>query len=114
MDFAALRTADAGLVFDECSSWGGRSGRSGWSADGVSWLPPAWPLQADTMRELLKSTFPQMLPAGASGGPPPPVVWPTQTNRQGEGGPLGPHVVARGGIHFNGRGKTLRWNKTLV
>ena len=30
---------------------------------------------------LLKSTFPQLLPAGASGGPPPLGWWPTQTNR---------------------------------
>ena len=29
-------------------------------------------------------------PAGASRGPPPPDWWPTQTNRQGDGGPLGP------------------------
>ena len=47
---AALRTAAAGLLFDDCSGWGGRGG---WSADvgdllvckrsgdGVSWLPPA-------------------------------------------------------------------------
>ena len=36
---------------------------------------------------LLKSTFPHLLPAGASGGPPP-VCWPTQTNKQGNSGPL--------------------------
>ena len=28
---------------------------------------------------LLESTFPQLLPAGASDGPPPLVLWPTQT-----------------------------------
>ena len=80
MDFAALRTAAAGLVFDECS---GRGGQGGWSTDvgdlllsersggGFSWLSPAQPLYADTMRELvvvedvlLKSTFSQLLPAG--------------------------------------------------
>ena len=43
------------------------------SGDDVSWLPPARPLLADIMRELmlvedvlLKSAFPQLLPAGAS------------------------------------------------
>ena len=111
VDFAALRTAAAGLVFNECSSWGGRGG---WSADvgdllvserssdGVSWLPPARPLQVDTKRDpmvvedvLLKSTVPQLLPAGASGGPPPLGWWPTQTNRQGDGGPLNPRVIEK-------------------
>ena len=33
----------------------------------------------------------------ASSGPPPFGWWPSQTNRQGDGGPLGPHVVERGG-----------------
>ena len=83
MDFAAFCRAAAGLVFDECSNWGGRSGRgrqggrsadvgdllvSERSGDGVSRLPPARPLQADTMRELmvvedvlLQSTFPKLL-----------------------------------------------------
>ena len=45
---------------------------------------------------LLKSIFAQLLPAGASGGPLPFDWWPTQTNRQGDGGPLGPHVIERG------------------
>ena len=72
------------------------------SGDGVSRLPPARPLQADTMRDLmvvedvfLKNTFPQLLQAGASGDPPPLVWRPTLNNRQGDGGLLGPHVVAR-------------------
>ena len=51
---------------------------------------------------LLKSTFPVLLTAGASRGPPPLDWWPTQTNRQGDGGPLGPHVVERG-VQINRR-----------
>ena len=46
---------------------------------------------------LLKNTFPQLLLAGASGRPPPLDWWPTQTNRQGHGGALGPHVIEQGG-----------------
>ena len=45
---------------------------------------------------LLKSTFPELLHAGATERFPMPVWWPTQTNRQGNGGPLGPHVIERG------------------
>ena len=94
----------------ECSGWGGWGGRGGRdgtlsadvgdlllcerSGDGLSCSPPAQPLQADTMRELmvvedvlLQSMFPELLPAGASGGPLPFAWWPTQTNRQGDGGP---------------------------
>ena len=74
------------------------------SGDGVSWSPPARQMQEDTMRELmvvedvlLQSMFPELLPTGTSGGPPPPVWWPTQTNRQSDGGKLGPHVIERGG-----------------
>ena len=63
------------------------------SGDGVSWLPP-----------VLEGTFPDLLPAGASARPPPPVWLPTQT---GHGGPLGPHVTERGGIQINGRGRAL-------
>ena len=37
---------------------------------------------------LLKSTFPELLPAGASSGPQAVDWWPTETNRQGNGGPL--------------------------
>ena len=33
VDFAAVRTAAAGLVFDECSGWRGRSGRSADAGD---------------------------------------------------------------------------------
>ena len=80
------------------------------SVDGFSWSPPGRTLQADTMRKLvlledvvLKSAFPELLPAGASDGPPPLVWWPTQTNRQGDDGQLGPHVVERGGIQINRR-----------
>ena len=71
-------------------------------------------LQADTMWKLvvledvvLKSAFSELLPAGASDGPPPLDWWPTQTSRQGDGGPLGPHVVERGGIQINRRGSAL-------
>ena len=79
VDFAAFCRAAAGLVFNKCS--GGRGGtRSAGvgdllvcdrSSDGVSWLPPARPLQADTMSSrmvvedvLLQSTFPEQLPRG--------------------------------------------------
>ena len=41
---------------------------------------------------------------GASGRPPPPVWWPTQNHRQGDGGPLGPHVIERGGVQIIRRG----------
>ena len=56
---------------------------------GSSWCSRMW-----SCRALSQSCC----PAGASGGPPPLDWWPTQTNRQGDGGPLGPHVVERGGI----------------
>ena len=55
---------------------------------------------------LLQSTFP-VLPAGASSGPPPFDWWPTQTSRKGDGDPLGPHVIERGGIQSNSRGRSL-------
>ena len=74
--------------------------------DGFSWSPPRRALQADTMRKLvvlqdvvLKSAFPELLPAGASSGPHPLDWWPVQTNRQGDGGPL----VERGGIQIERR-----------
>ena len=51
VDFAALRIAAVGLVFNECSGWGGWSGTGGAdvgdltvcerSGDGLSWSPPA-------------------------------------------------------------------------
>ena len=51
------------------------------AVDGFSWSPPGRALQADTMRKLvvlqdvvLQSAFPELLPAGASSGPPP-LVW---------------------------------------
>ena len=40
---------------------------------------------------VLKSAFPELLPAGASDGPPLD-WWPTQTNKHGDGGALGPHA----------------------
>ena len=52
---------------------------------------------------VLKSAFPELLSAGASGGPPPLDWWPTQINRLGDGGPLGPHLVERGGIQIERR-----------
>ena len=56
---------------------------------------------------LLKSTFPQLLPAGPNEGFRMSVWWPTQTKRQVDSGPPSPHVVARGGIQIKGRGKSL-------
>ena len=128
MDLAALRTTATGLVFNECGDWGSCGGTG--SAD-ASDLLVCEALQADTMRKLvvledvvLKSAFPVLLPAGASGGPPPLDWWPTQTNRQGDGGALGPHVVERGGIQIERRrgaladeavhGKHFNGEKTLV
>ena len=48
---------------------------------------------------VLQSAFPELLPGGPTARQlRVPVWWPTQTNRLGDGGALGPHVVARGGI----------------
>ena len=55
---------------------------------------------------LLQRTFPLVLPTGPTARPRMPDWWPTQTNRQG-GGPLGPHVIERGGGHINQRGRSL-------
>ena len=121
VDLAALRTTAAGLVFNECSGWGGWGGCGGTGSfdvvellvcerpvDGFS--PPGRALQADTMRKLvvedvvLKSAFPELLPAGPTARLlRVPVWWPTQTNRQGDGGALGRHVVERGGIQIERR-----------
>ena len=38
-------------------------------------------------RAMVQSMFPELLPAGVSGGPLPFDWWPTQTNRQGDVGP---------------------------
>ena len=116
VDLAALRPTAAGLVFNECSGWGCWRGCGGTRSlgvdellvcerpvDGFSWSPPNRALQADTMRKLvvvhdvvLKSSFPELLPAGPTARLlRVPVWWPTQTNRQGDGGALGPHVVER-------------------
>ena len=107
VDLAALRRTAAGLVF-------GRGGRSSTRrldvgellvcerlVDGFAWSPPGRVLQADALRELvvvhdvlLQGSFPELLPAGpAAGRLRVPVWWPTQANRQGDGGPLGPQVV---------------------
>ena len=122
LGLAALRPTAAGLVFNECSGWGGWRGCGGTGSlgvgellvcerpvDGFSWSPPGRALQADTMRKfavvedvVLKSAFPELLPAGPTARLlRVPVWWPTQTNRQGDGGALGPHVVARGGNQIN-------------
>ena len=122
VDLAALCSAAAGLVFNECSGCGGWNGLGGTRsfdvgellmcerpADGFSWSPPGRALQADTMWKLvvvhdvlLKSSFPELLPGGpAAGKLRVPVWWPTQANRQGDGGALGPHVVERGGIQID-------------
>ena len=116
---AALRCTAAGLVFNECSGWSGWRGTGSLDVgellvcerpvDGLSWSPPGRALQADTMWKLvvledvvLKSSFPELLPAGSTARLlRVPVWWPTQANRQGDGGALGPHVVERGGIQIN-------------
>ena len=110
VDLAALRCTNAGLVFN------GRGGRGSARCldvgellvcerpvDAFSWSPPDRALQADALRKLvvvhdvvLKSSFPELLPAGSTARLlRVPVWWPTQTNRQGDGGALGPHVVER-------------------
>ena len=61
VDLAALRTAAAGLVFNECGGWGGWRGCGGTGSlgvgellvcerpvDGFSWSPPDWALQTDS------------------------------------------------------------------
>ena len=61
---AALRPTAAGLVFNECSGWGGSRGCGGTGSlgvgellvcerpvDGFSWSPPGGALQADTIAE---------------------------------------------------------------
>ena len=119
VDFAALRDAAAGLVFNERGG-GTRSFDVGElfvrerPVDGFSWSPPARALHGDALRELvvvqdvlLQSAFPELLPAGPTARLRVPVWWPTQTNRQGGGGPLGPHVVERGGIQIKRRRRAL-------
>ena len=81
VDLAALRSAAAGLVFNECSGWGGWRGTGSLCVDellvcerpvdGFSWSTPGRALQADTMRKfmvvedvLLKSAVTELLPAG--------------------------------------------------
>ena len=105
---AALGSTAAGLVID---------GRGGGTrrldvgellvcerpVDGFAWSPPGRALQADALRELvvvhdvlLPGSFPELLSAGpAAGRLRVSVWWPTQANRQGDGGPLAPHVVDR-------------------
>ena len=107
LDLAALGSAAVGLVFNECSNCTGSLDVGELlvcerPVDGFSWSPPGRALQADTMRKLvvvedvlLKSTFPELLLAGPTARLRVPVWWPTQTNRQGDGGPLGPHFVER-------------------
>ena len=124
LDFAAFCSAAAGLVSNECSGWCGwrerAQGELDWTISScVSGRAMASPgchqpgrCKRDTTRKLmvvedvlLKSTFAELLPAGASARPPPLVWWPTETNRQGDGGPLGPHVVEQGGIQINRGGR---------
>ena len=71
-------------------------------------------LQADAVWELvdvhyvvLQGAFPELLPAGPTARLRVPFWWPTQTNRQGDGGALGPQVVERGGIQIERRGRSL-------
>ena len=73
-----------------------------WASSSCVRSPPSLALQADALRELvavqdvlLQSTFPEMLPAGPTKRLRVRVWCPTQINRQGNGGPLGPHVVER-------------------
>ena len=113
-DLAALGSDAAGLVFDGHGGQGstrrldlGELLVCERPVDGFSWSPPGRALQSDAKRELvvlenvlLKSAFPELLSAGPAARLRVPVWWPTQTNRQGDGGPLGPHVVARGTIQI--------------
>ena len=108
VDLTALRCTAAGLVFN---GRGGSTRRLDLGellvcerpVDGFSWSPPGWALQADALRELvvvhdvvLQGSFPELLSAGLAAGRLRVPVWrPTQANRQGDGGPLGPHVVER-------------------
>ena len=46
----------------------------------------------------------------ASGGPPPLYWWPTQTNRQGNGGPLGPHVTSE--EEYRSTDENEQWKNT--
>ena len=120
-DLAAFGSAATWPVFDGRSCSGARSldldeflvrERP---ADGFSWSPPGRPLQARTLRELmvvdnvlLQGALPEFLSAGPSAGLlRVPVWWPTQTNRQGDGGPLGPHVVKRRSCEALRRGGAL-------
>ena len=101
-------TETAGLVFNECSGWGGTRRLDVGEllvcerpVDGFAWSPSGRALQADALWELvvvhdvlLQGSFPELLPAGpAAERLRAPVWWATQANRQGDGGPLGPHVV---------------------
>ena len=122
MNLAALRCAATGRVFD---GRGGCSGAMSFDgsellvrkrpADGFSWSPPGRALQTGALRELvvihdvlLQGALPELLHAGlAAGGLRVPVWWPIQANRQGDGGPLGPHVVKRGSCKVLRRGRAL-------
>ena len=84
------------------------------SGDGVSWSPPDLSREADTMRELAvvedmlhQSSFPDLLLGGPTARSRMPVWWPAQTNRQGDGGPFGPHIIERGGCQINRQGRSL-------
>ena len=113
VDLAALRTTAAELVFNGCSGGTGSADVCDLlvcerPVDGFSLSPPGRALQAGTAWELmvdqgvlLQSTFSVLLPTGPTARFRMPVWWKTQTNRKGDGGPLGPHVAARGGIQIN-------------
>ena len=93
VDLAALGTAAAGLVFNDCDGGGGTRRLDVGEllvcerpVDGFSWSPPGRALQADALRELvavhdvlLQGALPELLPAGpAAGRLRVPVWWPTR------------------------------------
>ena len=57
---------------------------------------------------LLQGALPELLPGGpAAGRPRVPLRWPIQAQGQGDGGPLGPHVVMRRSCEVLRRGGAL-------
>ena len=97
---ASSSSSDASAMAQSTGSSGAGSG-SMCLAKSSSW---AWSAAASAtasrnsalLAAVLKSSFPELLPAGPTARLlRVPVWWPTQTNRQGDGGALGPHIVER-------------------